>query len=69
MKLNTQKGNAMAKDQDADGLSPTVAQVLDQFFADARADGDIPDDAVDRLETLLRKGKLPKPDDIRCFGL
>ena len=29
-----------------------------------RKDPDIPNDAINRLETLLRKGTVPKPDDI-----
>lgn len=56
----------MAKDQDTVGLSPTVTQVLDQFFADARGGSEIPEYAMDRLEVLLRSEKIPKPDDLNA---
>ncbi len=46
------------------GLSPTVLQVIDQFTARMRADDGIEGDAIDRLEKLLRKPAVPKPDEI-----
>lgn len=46
------------------GLSPTVLHVLEEFVAALRADEGIEDHAIDRLETLLRKGAVPKPDEI-----
>jgi len=45
-------------------LSPTVRQVIEQFAAAMRADAAIQDDAIARLEKLLRKGTVPKPEDI-----
>ncbi len=42
----------------------TVLQVIEEFVEVMRADPDIPDDAINRLEILLRKGTVPKPDDI-----
>lgn len=41
-----------------------VSQVTERFVAAMRKDLDIPDDAIDRLEILLRKDIVPKPDDI-----
>lgn len=46
------------------GLSPTVLQVIDWFTARMRADNGIGGDAIDRLEKLLRKPAVPKPDEI-----
>jgi hypothetical protein len=46
------------------GLSPTVLNVIDQFAAAMRADDGIESHAIDRLERLLRKGAVPKPDEI-----
>ena len=45
-------------------LSPTVAKVLDEYLAALRADGDIDDESAERLDTFLRKGKVPKAEDI-----
>ncbi len=56
----------MANENDSAGLSPTVSQVIDQFIITMRADAGIPADAIDRLEKLLRKGAVPKPDDINA---
>ncbi len=41
-----------------------VLKVLEQFVAGMRDDPDIPDDAIRRLEALLRKGGVPGADDI-----
>ena len=46
------------------GLSPTVLQVIDQFTARMHADDGIEGDAIARLEMLLRKPAVPKPDEI-----
>lgn len=56
----------MAKDDQAATLSPMVAQVIDQFAAALRADDKIADEAVNRLEKLLRRGAVPKPDEINA---
>jgi hypothetical protein len=45
-------------------LSPTVLNVIKQFAAAMRADGNIQNDAIDRLEKLLLKGTVPKYDEI-----
>ena len=49
---------------DDDPLSPTVTKVLDQYLATLHADNAIDNDAADRLDALLRKGKVPKPEQI-----
>lgn len=54
----------MATENESTALSPTVLQVIDRFVAAMRADDAIPNDAIDHLENLLRKGTVPKPDDI-----
>jgi len=56
----------MANEDDQVGLSPTVLQVLEQFATSMRADVGIQSDAIDRLEKLLRKGAVPKPDEINA---
>ncbi len=56
----------MASEDGPTGLSPTVVQVIDQFAAAMRADDGIQGDAIDRLEMLLRKGTVPKPDEINA---
>lgn len=55
----------MAKENDHIVVPPTVLQVIEEFVEVMRADPDIPDDAISRLETLLLKGAVPKPDDIK----
>lgn len=52
--------------QDDDPLSPTVTKVLDEYLAALHADDSIDNDAADRLDALLRKGKVPKPDDVNA---
>lgn len=54
----------MATENESSTLSPTVLQVIDRFIAAMRANDVVPNDAIDRLEKLLRKGTVPKPDDI-----
>ncbi len=46
--------------------SPTVLQVIEQFVVAMRADPGIADDAIARLDNLLRKGTVPKPDEIKA---
>lgn len=53
----------MAEKNDAP-LSPTVVKVLDEYLAALHADEEIDNEAADRLDALLRKGKVPKFDDI-----
>lgn len=45
-------------------LSPTVVHVIEQFIAAMRADEAIDEESINRLETLLQQGLVPKPDDI-----
>ena len=47
-----------------ESISPTVKKVLDEYIAVLHADEEIDNEAVDRLDALLRKGKVPKFDDI-----
>jgi hypothetical protein len=46
-------------------LSPTVTQVIEEFVTRMHADDGIGDDAIGRLENLLRQGAVLKSDDIR----
>lgn len=45
-------------------ISPTVKTVLDEYIAVLHANDKIDNQAADRLDALLRKGKVPKFDDI-----
>lgn len=45
-------------------ISPTVKKVLDEYVAVLHADEEILNEAADRLDALLRKGKVPKFEDI-----
>lgn len=56
----------MANDNDPIGVSPTVLQVIEQFVAAMRGDPGIADDAIDRLNNLLRKRTVPKVDEINA---
>ena len=47
-------------------LAPTVTRVLDEFVVVMKCDNAIENDAIDRLDNLLRVGSVPKPDEI--FG-
>lgn len=49
---------------DNDILSPTVIKVLDGYLAALLADDLVDDEAAKRLDALLRKGKVPKAEDI-----
>ncbi len=51
-------------EQDDDPLSPTVTKVLDEYLAALLADNAVDNDTADRLDALLRKGKVPKPEEI-----
>jgi len=55
---------SMANKNDHIVVSPTVLQVVEQFVAAMRADPAIADGAIARLDNLLRKGTVPKPDKI-----
>lgn len=57
------KLDAMAVQDDAP-LSPTVIKVLDEYLVALLADEAIDADAAKQLDALLRKGKLPKLEDI-----
>ena len=54
----------MAGNDDAKPLSPTVSKVLDKFVEALTADDTIDQGVVDRLNQLLRTGKVPKPEEI-----
>ena len=45
-------------------IPQTVLQVIEQFVSAMREDPEIPNDGIDRIETLLLNGTVPKPDDI-----
>ncbi len=47
-----------------ESISPTVKRVLDEYIAVLHADEEIDNEAADRLDALLRKGKVPKFEDI-----
>ena len=54
----------MSKQNENSPLSPTVTKVLDEYVAALRLDQEIEIEAINRLDTLLRRGRLPKPEDI-----
>ncbi len=56
----------MSNEEENTHLSQTVLQVIDKFTTAMRADGEIEGDLIDRLETLLRKGAVPKPEEINA---
>lgn len=51
-------------EQKNEPLSPTVNKVLDKYFAALQADEDINNEAANRLDALLRTGKVPKFEEI-----
>ncbi|MCY0150216.1 hypothetical protein OEG84_21535 [Hoeflea sp. G2-23] len=53
----------MTEEQD-EPLSPTVKKVLDAYLNALKEDSEIDDEAAGRLNDLLRKGKVPKPENI-----
>lgn len=54
----------MANEDNHGDLSSTVLNVIEHFIAAMRADDKIESLAIDRFEKLLRKGAVPKPDEI-----
>ncbi len=54
----------MALKDEPKPLSPTVTQVVDQFVTAMTGDDAINNDAINRLDRLLRQGAVPKPDEI-----
>lgn len=48
----------------SESISPTVKKVLDEYIIALHADEEIDNETADRLDALLRKGKVPKFDDI-----
>ena len=51
-------------ERDKEAISPTVKKILDEYRVALHADGEINNEAVDRLDALLRKGKVPKSEEI-----
>lgn len=47
-----------------ESISSTVKKVLDEYISVLHADKKIDNEAADRLDALLRKGEVPKFDDI-----
>jgi hypothetical protein len=54
----------MANKDNPSNLSPTVLHVIEQFANTMREDDGIENPVIDRLEKVLRKGSIPKPDEI-----
>lgn len=52
------------EDNKNESISPTVKKVLNEYIAVLHADAEIDNEAADRLDALLRKGKAPKFEDI-----
>lgn len=52
-------------------LPPTVDQIVESFMSSLRSDGQLDAGAIDRLNDLMQKGVIPKPDEIHTalFGL
>ena len=46
-------------EQDDVPLSATVKKVLDEFLANLKSDDAVDDVAADRIDALLRKGRVP----------
>ena len=55
----------MAPENDHTTLSPTVQKVIEKFVSVMVEDPDIPDDAIERLQTLLNLGPVPKNEEIK----
>ncbi|PIT91027.1 hypothetical protein COU17_02530 [Candidatus Kaiserbacteria bacterium CG10_big_fil_rev_8_21_14_0_10_49_17] len=51
-------------DENKEPLPPTVARVLDEYLIILHADNTIDNEVADRLDALLRNGKVPKPEEI-----
>lgn len=45
-------------------ISPTVTKVLDEYRQSLHSDEGLSNELADRLDGLLRKGRVPKIDDI-----
>jgi hypothetical protein len=58
--------SSMTNEDNHVGLSPTVLHVIEHFFGAMRADHEIESHAIDRLEKILRKEQIPKPDEINA---
>lgn len=54
----------MAEENDQIDISSTVLKVIDHFGAALAADAAIDDEAGKGLGEILRKGIVPKPDEI-----
>ncbi|MAS15283.1 MAG: hypothetical protein CMH69_18505 [Nitratireductor sp.] len=51
-------------EQDDVPLSATVKKVLDEFLANLKSDDAVDDVAADRIDALLRKGRVPNAAEI-----
>ena len=51
-------------DYNNESISPTVKKVLDEYIAVLHADAEIDNEDADRLDAVLRKGNVPKFDEI-----
>lgn len=47
-----------------ESISPAVKRVLDEYIDALHGDEEINREAADRLDALLRKGSVPKVEDI-----
>lgn len=65
--LEPTHGMNMANENNHMGFSPTVLLVVETFVAAMRADPAIADGAITRLDNFLRKGTIPKPDEINAI--
>lgn len=57
------RGKLMAENK-YEMLSPTVEKVLDEYILLLQSDEMIQNEAAERLDSLLRNGKVPKFDEI-----
>ena len=53
-----------ATEKEEGSLSPTVTKVLDEYLGALKSDPDIENEAADRLDALLRRGKPLKSEEI-----
>jgi hypothetical protein len=54
----------MVNENDRIAVSPTVLMVIEQFVTAMRADPAIANEAIERLDNILRKGTVPTPNEI-----
>lgn len=54
----------MSNNHENEPLSPTATKVLDAYRAALDSDDSVDNELAIRLDNLLRKGKVPKPDQI-----